>query len=486
MTYLPSGTPDGELAGREEGFVDLVSGVEGYHVVLVHGVGNGVVVNGRWLSAVQFGVEFRELVPGWDGRVPVVFVSCRAEVLSVGAEYFQRFAAAARAIAIAADSLVVQQRGRIVAVVPEFPPDMSELPGIGRRRRRRGGNTSPTTETSSSLPSRNSTTCSALPRRIDAPPRNQRRTSMSGPIPAVPGCPPVRVGGSSGLGLGGRRLRRSGRGCGRSGVWSMRSGGMGLRRLMCPRTGDCFYHTLFNRLNDRLPEELRAVDAAKPTPAEIQRLRDGLADRVAAAFADYNATAAEFAGRGEKVPEPVSVVRSFELAWGPVDEVDEATRLAAQQRHVEIIRTMGDYLARVRDDVWPTGSFAVGAAAELFGLSLTVLGEDSPAHLGPEGVKPVGYVFYTGEHYMAVAPPAGEPVRRAKELLPPLDAEQPVSVVGGGVAGVGGGVRGGGGGSVGSAGWVGAGGSEACWGRVGGHAGAPGRRGVAGAGAAAG
>ena len=187
--------------------------------------------------------------------------------------------------------------------------------------------------------------------------------------------------------------------------------------------GDDFYYTLFHGLNAGLPPSLRAADGANPTRDEIQRLRDGLADRVAEAFEKYNERAAGSAGRGE-VPEPGSVVRLFPRAWGP--DVDVATRMVAQEKHVRIIRTMGDYTARVDDDVEPTGSFAVAAAAELFGLPLTVLGV-TPVQVGPEGEAPVGYVHYTGGRYMVVVPPAGEQVRPAAEvLLPPLDAEPPV------------------------------------------------------------
>ena len=126
VTYLPSGTPDEAWAGREVEFVRKVAaGVAGHHVVLVHGAGNGVLVDGRWLSAVRFGIEFRELV-GWDGRSPVLFVSCRGEVLAVSSEFFQRFAAAAGVDVIAANSLVAQQGGRVAAVVPEFPSELDQ------------------------------------------------------------------------------------------------------------------------------------------------------------------------------------------------------------------------------------------------------------------------------------------------------------------------------------------------------------------------
>ena len=116
------------------------------------------------------------------------------------------------------------------------------------------------------------------------------------------------------------------------------------------------------------------------------------------------------------------------MAWG---DHPGNIRTDMQDEHLRIIRTMGDYPARVRGDIEPTASFAVAAAAALWGLPLTVLGRDNPDDIGPGHEDPIGYLYYTGEHYMVVPPDGDEPVRRAAELLAPVGEERPVVLDGG-------------------------------------------------------
>ena len=185
-----------------------------------------------------------------------------------------------------------------------------------------------------------------------------------------------------------------------------------------PGAGDCFYHTLLRAFNEKFPARLRAVNPANPTDADIQRLRDGLAEEIQPRFDAYN-----HATNGSDAAVPDSIVRLFPLAWG---DYPGTTHTEMQARHLGIIRTMGDYQERVQPNIEPTASMAVAAAAALWELPLTVLGPNNPADIGPEGRNPIGYLYYTGEHYMVVAPD-GQPIQRAADLLPPIE-EQPVDL----------------------------------------------------------
>ena len=187
-----------------------------------------------------------------------------------------------------------------------------------------------------------------------------------------------------------------------------------------PGGGDCFYYTLFGEFDDRLPQQLRAGDRHAPTAAEIRGLREALAAAVREAFDAYNAAAAL-----DPRAEPSEVVHGFAEAWG--EQIPPATRRDRQAAHVRIIATMGDYTAVVRRGVESTASAAPVAAAWVWGLPMTVLHGSHVVHVGPQGQPPVGYVYYTGEHYMVVRPGAGVPILPAADLVPVV-AEQPVAL----------------------------------------------------------
>ena len=157
--------------------------------------------------------------------------------------------------------------------------------------------------------------------------------------------------------------------------------------------GDCLYDAIIALFrNQRLAFMGRSPNSSALRMHFAERLRQDFA------LAD---------GGG---PEASQFAQFFPGTTAGPDATD-AERQAVRSERARVlafIRTPG----RWADDM---GDNTVGALARAYGLPMTVLGQDRPYDVGPEGPREA-YVFYRPGHYTAGRPPAGPEILSATQL----------------------------------------------------------------------